>query len=212
MAILGGGGSDGSSGVGAARGAAAREVHRRDMVERPAHCVKLVRHQLARINGSDATMRQDAVAALRETGAFGSNREGAMIATIFAHMWNKLEGGEPMQAQALCGAALAACDQWGRSNRLDTGYLWCHIPEPPASLSRSQPSSSLEPFTQMVPPMWTAATAAYLRDMELLENQLKKGPHRPKDPPTPKTAAEKAAAAEAAAKAKAARRKKEEDR
>ena len=123
------------------------------------------------------------------------------MATIFAHLWNKMEAGEGMQAQALCGAALAACDQWGRSGRLDTGYLWCHVPEPPSTLTRTHPSSSLEPFTPLVPPVWTAATAAYLKDIEVVEGRLKKGPRRQKDPP--KTAEEKAKEKAAAAARKA---------
>ena len=110
--------------------------------------------------------------------------------TIFANIWNRLESSQPASAQALCGTALAAVDQWGKCGRLDIGYLFTHLPEPAwGSLSRPSNSGQLEPFTNILPQSWSAVTAAYLRDVEALEDRFKKDgrrrPEKNKEKPPP---------------------------
>ena len=56
---------------------------------------------------------------------------------------------------------------------MDVGYLWTHLPDPPwASVTRTPMQSQLQPFTPLAPPSWAAMSAAYIRDMETLEERL----------------------------------------
>ena len=67
---------------------------------------------------------------------------------------------------------------------MDVGYLWTHLPEPPwGSIMRTSSSSTMQPFTPLAPPSWAAMSAAYIRDMEVLEERLGKprGQKPPKD-------------------------------
>ena len=84
-----------------------------------------------------------------------------------------LEAGDMQAAQAQVGLALAAVDQWGMTGRMDIGYLWTHLPEPPwALLERSGARQSLRPFSRLAAPIWVAASVAYLRDRETLQDRM----------------------------------------
>ena len=210
--LSGGGDSSAAGGTGGARGAAARELQRQRMHQHPDEYVRAVRACLARELGSDPSRPQDATAFLRDFGGFEHCREGAFVMQMFCHVWNLLETNRPLAAQALVGTCLGAVDQWGRNGRLDVGFLYTHLPEPPAGcLTRAPQGSQLEPFSRLAPPSWAAGAAAYLRDMEVLDERLGQRPGRrrertPKDPKAKEAAAK---AKEAAAAAAAAARKKD---
>ena len=72
---------------------------------------------------------------------------------------------------------------------MEVGYLWTHLPDPPwASMSRTAVQSQLQPFSRLATPAWASMSAAYIRDMEVLEERLGQ---KQKSPLTPKTPAEK---------------------
>lgn len=173
QALLGGSPEMGGSSVGGARGAAAMEAQRRHLQRSPADVVATTRALLAEALGGGGRASLDATAYVLRYGTFQGNREAAMVAWILASVWNLLEAGDPAGGQALVGIALAAVDQWGMSGRMDVGYLWTHLPEPPwAILERGAHRQSLRPFSRLAAPMWVAASVAYLRDMETLQDRL----------------------------------------
>ena len=191
--LAGGTPGDGGSGPAGARGAAARELQRQRMVARPEEVTAVTRQLLQQQMGGEVGSRQDALAFFTRYGVF-EPREAAYVAWILAHVWNLLELERVAAAQALVGTSLAAVDQWGRTGRLDVGYLWTHLPEPPwGLLQRPAAQSPLTPFSTLASPAWAAMAAAYLRDMEALEERLgrregrrRRGPRVGEEEQTPK--------------------------
>ena len=182
--LLGGAaGSNDNIALGGARGTAAMEVLRQDFMTRPANTAALTRSMMARSMGTDPTSPQDAIAYFQRNGRFTrDNREGVQLAMILGSIWNHLGLGETQHAHALTGVGLAALDQWGISNSLDMGYLWTHLPDPAWSLmQRSGPQRGLRPYSQLASPRWVAATVAYLRDLDAMEERMH-GQARPRGP------------------------------
>ena len=96
-----------------------------------------------------------------------------MISWILASLWNHLELGQVDRAHALTGIALAAVDQWMISGRLDFGYLWTHLEEPPWNvIERGARTSQVRPYSRLAPATWVATTVAYLRDMDALRERM----------------------------------------
>ncbi len=158
-----------------ARGAAARELQRQELVSRPSSVTAAVRTRMATSLGTDATQPQDAQAYFQRHGRFAKqNRDGAYMATVLGAIWNHLELGQTDAAQALTATALAATDQWGITGDLEVGFLWTHLPEPPWALLQrgGGASASSQPYTPLAPPRWVAATVAYLKDMDVLTQHL----------------------------------------
>ena len=116
-----------------------------------------------------------------------------MISWILASLWNHMELGQTEHAHALTGIALAAVDQWMISGRLDFGYLWTHLEEPPWNvIERGPRSSHVRPYSRLAPAAWVATTVAYLRDMDALRERMGPPPAKattkatpPTDPPGP---------------------------
>ena len=178
LAILGGGSASGGSDGGAAgaRGAAALEVQRRQVEERPLAVTASVRAMLARSLGSDPASPQDALEFLRRHGAFLKNVDIAYLATMLAEIWNLLETSQVDLAHARVGLALAAADQAARDNR------WEAAEPSPEALSRPPPRSVLRPHSPLVEPRWMAAAQAYIRDSAAVGAALRrKGKGKGKD-------------------------------
>ena len=56
---------------------------------------------------------------------------------------------------------------------MDIAMLCTHLPDPPwGALTRPANATPMEPFSRLAAPAWATATAAYLRDMELLTDRL----------------------------------------
>ena len=109
-----------------------------------------------------------------------------MISWILASLWNHLELGQVDRAHALTGIALAAVDQWMISGRLDFGYLWTHLEEPPWNvIERGARTSQVRPYSRLAPATWVATTVAYLRDMDALRERMGPRGVRPYPPPAP---------------------------
>ena len=173
--LLGGPSEISSNAVGGARGTAALEAQRRVFERKPAEAVYTTRQLLARANGTDPSMRQDAVAFFERHGCFPRSshaHDWAYVAFLLAHVWNKLELGETEAAQALVGRGLAAVDQTARGSRPSMGFLWTHLPEPPWGVVERPVRMEQTPYSALVSPALVAASVAYLKDMDAMEDRL----------------------------------------
>ena len=171
--LLSGEGAGSAASGGGARGAAAMELQRRALENRPLDSVLTTRRLLARANGGDPSLPQDAVSFFTRFGTFQDGRDAAMLAWVLAHIWNHLELGETEAAHALTGIGLASVDQWSMTGRMDMGYLWTHLPEPPWNVVARRPDSQgLRLFSRLAEPAWVAASVAFLKDMDAMQERL----------------------------------------
>ena len=171
--LLGGATEDGSGGkLGGARGAAAMEIGRRILRDKPIDVTKFVRRNMQDALGRSLgqTSGADAEVYEREKGAFGGRRDMAYIFDILAGIWNSLESKDSDAAQAQTGLGMAAVEQYMLDNRWDLAWLLTHRPDPPwAAIERQQPKGTLyKPYTRLVDPAWVASAIAYLKDIDAI--------------------------------------------
>ena len=170
-----GGSLDSSSSSSGARGAAAMELQRQEMETNASSVALAIRTNLARANGSSPSLPQDAWAYFTKYGSCSNHqRDIAMVTAIFSTLWNFMEQKQTEEAHALIGASLAVMDQWAMKGDLEVPFLWTHVPEPTFGAQSSAPTRRLQPFTRLCPPKWAVASAAYLKDMEILTGKLSK--------------------------------------
>ena len=175
LSLLSGGGAEAGSGsLTGATGAAAMEVQRMELHDRPSSVTDTIRANMAKASGTDPNSPQDAFLFFEKNGRFADHmKEGAFMSMILAQIWNQLETGQVEAAHASTAVAMCAIDQWGISQNLEFGYLWTHLSDPPFShMSRNSRTRDLRPFSKLVPPRWVAASAAYLRDMDSLADRI----------------------------------------
>jgi len=167
------------------------ELQRRHLQNHPVAVARAVRRLMGQASGTDPQSPQDALGYYTRYGTFQNNRDAALIAWLMGSLWNLMEVGAHDEAHALLGLGLAAVEQWGLSGRLDLGYLWTHLPEPPWGVLQRPPQQiSLRPYSRLAEPSWVAAMVAYLKDLEAMEDRLggrgqrfHPGGHREKHPP-----------------------------
>ena len=59
------------------------------------------------------------------------------------------------------------------TGRLDLGYQWTHLPEPPwGVLQRPAHQGGLRPYTCLAESTWVAAMVVYLKDLEAMEDRM----------------------------------------
>jgi len=197
--ILGGpDGDGGDAGVRlpGAKGAAAREVFRTLVRQRPLEVAKTIHRNaagmmewnpIARPGQSGGSMREY----FTQKVAFGNYKTLAYVGFAAATAWDWMtEGGEESKehVHALLGLLCCAVEQVTIDNgswTMASQYL-C-LPEPPwAYISRAQHINTRGPFTELADPRWSAALMGYMRDVDALRSQ-RKTPHAgDEDGPPPK--------------------------
>ena len=149
------------------------EQQRREFEARPGRAVLATRELLARANGTDPNLRQDARAFFERHGSFPQNRrELGHLAFLMASIWNRLELEDVTGAQAIVGRGLAVIDQMARGGSTALANLWHHQPEPPWGVVDRPARAELAPYSALVPPILVAASVAYLRDLDAMGERL----------------------------------------
>ena len=173
------GGPDGPSGLSGARGAAAMELWRRQVRDDPERVSLAIRRAAmeANMGGPEAVEDTDSrTRSLREYFAanvgFDKARGLAYCAWALAAMADLMGAGRWREAEATLLLTLASIEQVTLDDgRWTVAWLFCHLPEPPWSrLSHRPPQNQLRPFTRLLPPAWTSAAAAYVKDMATLRD------------------------------------------
>ena len=160
------------------------EAQRREFEARLGRAILATRELLARANGTDPNLRQDARAFFERHGSFPQNRrELGHLAFLMTSIWNRLELGEVTAAQAIVGRDLAVIDQMARGGSTALANLWHHQPEPPWGVVDRPARAELAPYSALVPPILVAASVAYLRDLDAMGERL--GHVRPVPVPKP---------------------------
>jgi hypothetical protein len=172
---LGAGDTSGDA-VGGARGAQARDVQRRRLLQQPESVSNSTRQLFATALGSDPDAPQDALEYLRRHGCWARHRDLAYAMTMLAEIWNCLEQGQVATAHARAGLALAGCDQACRDNRWELGFLCSMSGQPSAeALSRSAVQSLLVPHSPLIEPHIIAAASQFVKDAAATQSVLRKG-------------------------------------
>ena len=180
--LMGGGGADDASGSGlggmtGAKGTAALEMMRRDFESNPRKTTQVVRFGMARANGTDPKVGQDALAFFSRYGCYRGKHEWAYVSWMIGAIWNALELQQHETAHALTGVALAALDQAMLSGgNFQCGYLWTHLPEPPwGVIDRVAVPGEIRPYSRLASPVWIASTVGYMKDLDAMQGMLYQG-------------------------------------
>jgi hypothetical protein len=194
---------DGGLRMPGARGAAAKEAFRQEVLRRPLGIARAIYGNMSESLTADPwdpnahggpSMR---TFFSRET-AFGQYKTLAYLGWVLATAFDWMMAGDAYKDKVKCllGLACAAVDQVcidGGSWHL-AWHLLC-LPEPPwAYISRSYPAGGHPPFTKLADPKWTAAILGYLKDVETFNGSKQhrrqqfgdSGAAAPKQPPTAK--------------------------
>ena len=159
----GGGGADGT--LTGARGAAALEVQRAQLEDKPQEIIATLRRNLAKANGTAPGGPQDAVEFYRRHGCYKFHQDAGYCASAASEIWNELEMGRTDLAQARLGLLIMSLDQLTRDDRWDVSFLMIHAAEPEyTALYRAPPRGSLRANSRLAEPRWVAAAQAYAKD------------------------------------------------
>jgi len=160
--LVGGGGGESASLTGA-RGAAALEVHRRNLVENPEMVTQTIRGNMAKAVGGDPHAPSDAVAYMRHHGGFRNHADLGHVVVMVAELWNELELSNIPLAHAKVGLLLLAIEQAALNSRWELATLMSFGSEPDFHMmSRVSKATLLRPHSRLADPRWAVAAQAYI--------------------------------------------------
>ena len=171
-----------------ARGAAAMELLRTDLRERPAAATALVRrNRREQLTGSgdEGGLADTTTNYLTRMVPFGQAKSAAYMAYGVAAAFDAMERGNNGLAEAhlallLCATEQAAQREW----RWNHAWLLTCLPDPPFQQIRATPDRhATQPLSRLTPPSWLAAVVAYARDVTILTEAERNPPRRTEDPP-----------------------------
>ena len=178
-------GGEGGVRMPGARGAAAKEAFRQEVLKHPLGVARAVYYQNMSASPSadllsPGTSRGPSMRAyMTQETPFGFYKTLTYLGFVLAQAFDWLMEGEGNldKVKCLLSLACAAVDQVA----LDGGswVLASHLlnlPEPPwAYTSQNTPQHSQSPFSKLVDPRWTAAIKGYIKDLEALRSQRGSG-------------------------------------
>lgn len=179
--LLGGAPSDAFSlrSMGGARGAAAMEMHRRELRDNPGRVAGKIRANRDRCLTGNAVL-PGVVNTFRgyftSEVPFGQARTAAYMCFGMVEVADLMASGNWEHAEATLLLLLAATEQaalqewqWGAA------WLLTHLPDPPWQRIRYAPArDSIRPLSRLADPALAAAAVAYLRDMAVLGDAQKR--------------------------------------
>jgi hypothetical protein len=200
--LLGGGaGSDllDESRVSGARGCAARALLREQMLAKPSAVATAVRKNLTRALDKSTPEPGDMRAFFTQHVALGSYNCLTYFSFLLARLWEDAEhlraamSADPSSAEAqrraellhmdiALGAVFAEQVSVEGGARYQLGWLLTGLEEPPfATTSQRKPKPGQSPHGRLVEAQWVAAQLAYLKDLDVMQERLRKqrGPEGP---------------------------------
>ena len=169
---------DGGGVSATARGAAGRARLQRALLERPGYFSSTIRTNLRRRMGLSAASGSSLacpVAYLERFGTFSGHRELAQLSWLVGHAWRAMQLGEGDRAEDLLALTFAALEQAAMDNgSMEAAFMLTQLEEVPPTILERRPhrmGSSLQPFSPLWAPEWTATTLGYLRELDLLQER-----------------------------------------
>ena len=184
-----------------AKGAAALELYRQDLLRDPESWSSTIRCNAARAlseNSSAADM--SFLEFLTKFMPWGKAGRGmTYIGFLIGHALDQMGRGEWHRAETTLCLGLVAMEQsLHDAGRWNMALLLTHLPKPPFHvLQQGMPLDSLRPFGRLADPAWTSAVVAFIKDAAALSELRRKGMGWQQDGEKP---ADKKGAAKGAAK------------